>query len=99
MKMFLDVRDYFVDAAVFEHFEDEAEHAADAMNVLLDLTFNIFPEEITRLQLEHVFTQLVESWCEDPHLIELDVEDFQEWVNQTIPEWISSSLEIDYEEL
>lgn len=73
------------DMDVFD--EENAEVAADMLNVILHMLYDRVDEDIETETLENMIQHCWDTWLEDPQLVSLDEIDLSDWVDQLIATW------------
>jgi len=73
------------DMDVFD--EEQAEEAAEQLNVVLHMLYDSVDYDIAVESLEKMIQQVWDTWREDPNLLTIDVQDLRDWVDQLLATW------------
>ncbi|WJG07661.1 hypothetical protein [Aliiglaciecola sp. LCG003] len=98
MKHLIDVHVVLATSQDMEYWEDHAEEAADRLNTILHLVYDLADEEINTQRLENIFQHVWENWCEDAYLLEIDDADLHDWVAHLLVSWEDEIAHDDHEQ-
>ena len=70
-----------------DDWEDQADDAAERLNDMLHYLYDSVDDDIETQQLENMIQHIWEFWSKDQHLVDIDAEDLQDWVDQLVATW------------
>ncbi len=97
MKNLIDIHVVLATAQDMEIWEEQAEDAAEKLNVILHLAYDLADEDIETEKLERILQYIWENWYQDSYLLEIDEVDLQDWVDHLIASWDDIDHDDDYE--
>lgn len=97
MKSLLDIHVVLATAQDMEFWDELAEEAADKLNVILHMTYDLADEDIETGRLERILQYIWENWREDSYLLEIDEVDLQDWVDHLLATWDDADHEEQFE--
>ena len=92
MKHLVDIHVVLATAEDFEHWEEQAEEAADIFNSILHMLYDSADEDIAVDKLEKMLQHVWENWIEDRQLLDIDEEELRDWVDQLLATWDDADL-------
>lgn len=95
MKHLVDIHVVLATADDMEQWEDEAEHAADQLNMFLHMLYDRVDEATPSTQIEQMIQHIWETWSQDTQLVDIDETDIVDWVDHLIASWEDVSLDSD----
>jgi len=97
LKSLLDIHVVLATAQDMEFWDELAEEAADKLNVILHMTYDLADEDIETGRLERILQYIWENWREDSYLLEIDEVDLQDWVDHLLATWDDADHEEQFE--
>ncbi|WP_422121168.1 hypothetical protein [Neptunicella marina] len=70
-----------------DHWDEQAEDATEKFNDMLHYLYDKADDDIEVTQFERIIQHVWEFWSKDQHLVEIDVEDLQDWVDHLLATW------------
>lgn len=95
MKSLIDIQVVLATPEDMDDWEDEAAEAADKLNVILHMVYDLADDDIETSRLENVLQYIWENWREDTYLMEIEETDLHDWVDQLLATW--DDAEHDYD--
>ncbi|MGS2720150.1 hypothetical protein [Paraglaciecola aestuariivivens] len=87
MKHLVDIHVALATIDDMDFWDEQAEEAADRLNLLLHLLYDRAEEDINSSSLENMIQYIWENWREDAHLLDIDEDDLSDWVDQLLATW------------
>ncbi len=87
MKHLIDIHVVLATPQDMEFWEDQADEAADKLNIILHMVYDLADEEIDTARLENILQHVWENWREDNYLMEIDEVDLHDWVDHLLATW------------
>ncbi|GAA6183329.1 MULTISPECIES: hypothetical protein [Alteromonadaceae] len=98
MKSLVDVHVVLATPADLENWDEDAEEAAERLNTILHLAYDLADEDIDTSRLEKILHHIWVNWHEDSYLLEIDDADLHDWVDQLLATWDDAEHDEDYEQ-
>ncbi len=95
MKSLIDIHVVLATPEDMEYWDEQAEEAADKLNLLLHMVYDSADEDIEVQRLEKILQHIWENWREDSYLLEIDEVDLQDWVDHLLVSWEDDDQEND----
>lgn len=87
MKHLVDIHVVLATAEDFDLWEEQAEDAAEKLNMILHMLYDRADEDIESEKLENLLQHVWENWREDSHLLDIDDVDLRDWVDHLLATW------------
>lgn len=98
MKEMIDIHVVLATAEdMMDDWDEQADDAAERLNEMLHYLYDSVDDDIETQQLENMIQHIWEFWSKDQHLVDIDAEDLQDWVDQLVATWddVDSNLLTD----
>ncbi|MDN4504209.1 hypothetical protein QX776_17510 [Alteromonadaceae bacterium BrNp21-10] len=97
MKEMIDIHVVLATDEDMQHWDEDADLALERFNDMLHYLYDSVDDDIEMQQLENMIQHIWEFWLKDQHLIDIDAEDLQDWVDQLVATWddVDSNLLTD----
>lgn len=87
MKEMIDIHVVLATVDDMDHWDEQAEDATEKFNELLHYLYAKADDDIEVEQFERIIQHVWEFWSKDQHLVEIDHEDLQDWVDHLLATW------------
>lgn len=87
MKQLIDIHVVLATPADMDVWEEQADEAAEKLNMILHMLYDGADEDIETQKLENLLQHVWENWLEDSHLLDIDEVDLRDWVDHLLATW------------
>lgn len=94
MKDFIDLHDYLISSELVGDWDGEEEEVTDRVNGLFHQAYQLFPEEITGEQAEHIFNEIWAAVAGQDFVLESELDELESWLESFVNQQLN---EIEYD--